>query len=417
MRDVRVLVASPDFSCDGLEVTRLVGRERLSRLYEFDVEVVARRASAVPTEELVGGAVRILLTSSEGAERLVAGLVAAATERLDPESELRGYRLRVVPLAYRMTQIRLQEAFAGTVPSIVTQKLDQCGVPYEFRTSQDYPSRDFVAQFGETDLDFACRLAEHVGLAFAFEPHPEGDRLVLTDDNRFPGSGPGLAIPFRGRGERLDVHRLELEARMSPSMCLVSDYNYRNPELEIVGRFENQAGTGGGFIEYGVHARTPEEAAWLAKVRGEALECQRRRVVGESDRIELVPGREFKLEGLPSSATPGCSSPRSSIGSKSPRRGRARGASRTRTNSARCQSARRFARSASRRCRESPVFSAASSCQCPAATGGRRGSTTRGDTGFSSSSTRWGPPSASPRRARCACSRPTLARATGRIFR
>jgi type VI secretion system secreted protein VgrG len=299
MRDVTVLVASPDFSCDGLEVSRLVGHERLSRLYDFEVDVVARRTSAVPAEALVGGAIRILFTSSDGAERLVAGVVASATDRLDPESDLRSYRLRVAPLAHRMTQIRLQEAFAGTVPSIVAQKLDQCDVPYELRTSHDYPYRDFVAQFGETDLEFTSRLCEHVGLSFAFESSPEGDKLVLTDDNRFPGAGPGLTIPFRGRGERLDLHLLELEARMSPSMCLVSDYNYRNPDLEIVGRFENAAGTGGGFIEYGVHARTPEEAAWLARIRGEALECQRRRVVGQSDRIELVPGREFKVDGHP----------------------------------------------------------------------------------------------------------------------
>lgn len=299
MRDVSVTVTSPEFPCDGLEVTRLVGRERLSRLYEFEVELVARRDDAVPAESLVGSPVRLVFTASDVGERLVSGLVAAATDRLDPESDLRGYRLHVAPLAHRMTQIRLQEAFSGTVPKIATQKLDQCGVPHALRLSQEYPARDFVAQFGETDLDFVCRLAENVGIAFAFEPDAEGDRLVLTDDSRFAESAPLLSIPFRGRGERMDVHALEVEATMSPSMFLVSDYNYRNPELEVVGRFENQAGTGGGFIEYGVHARTGEEAAWLARVRGEELECRRRRAVGESDRIELAPGREVKITGHP----------------------------------------------------------------------------------------------------------------------
>jgi type VI secretion system secreted protein VgrG len=299
-RNVTALIASNELSCDGLDITRLVARERISQLYEIEVDLVARQATATDGPSMIGAAVLIGFTADGAVERVIPGVVAEAVDRIDPISELRSYRLKIMPPAYCLTLVKLQEVFQGTVPHIIGRKLEQCGVDHEFRLVETYPEREYVAQFAETDLDFVSRLTEHLGISYYFTLTRERALMVFVDDNaHFIDAKETLAIPFRARGDRVDVFRFEAAAHMTPSLYLVSDYNYRTPNVELVGRCENPNGSGGGTIEYGVHVKTADEAQALARVRGQGLECRRVQFIGESDRAEISAGLMFSLDGHP----------------------------------------------------------------------------------------------------------------------
>ena len=304
MRNVTAVLFSDDFSCDGLEVTRVVGTERISKPYEFEVEVVVRNDTAPSASSLVGASAALAFTADGSLERVFSGFVAGAVEGLDPGSALRTCRLRIVPLLSRLSEVSLQGVYTGAVPDIVFEKLKLCDVTYEARLGATYPERDYVAQFAETDLDFVSRHCEHLGISYFFACTREGERVVFTDDNRFIDARADLKLPFRMRGETLDVYRLETTVTLSPSFYMVTDYNYRNPTVELVGRCDNAAGTGGGVIENGAHAKTVEEATALARIRIEEFESRREQFTGESDRPELGAGVMFTLEDHPYLAEP-----------------------------------------------------------------------------------------------------------------
>ncbi len=299
MRNVTARIFSDEFSCDGIEVIRVVGREQISRPYEFEVDLVLRDANASVAAQMLGSSAELGFSVEGAVERVFQGMISWVRESLDPVSALRTCRVRLVPILNRLAQVSLQAVFTGSIPKIVAEKLSACEIAYELRLSGTYPDRDYVAQFAETDLAFVCRLCEHLGISYFFEGDSGAERVIFTDDNRF-GEGPTpLVIPFRMRGETMDVYKLDVALTLTPSLYVVTDYNYRSPQVSIVGRAENPEGTGGGIVEYGVHTKTPEEADTLARLRGEELECRREQLLGESDRVELGAGVAFTLQDLP----------------------------------------------------------------------------------------------------------------------
>jgi type VI secretion system secreted protein VgrG len=299
MREVNVTLESKAFSCDGLEVVSFKGKERISSLYEFDLEVVVRSDDAPTAEAIAGSSVRLVFAMQGKPARFVQSIVGRVIDRLDPVSGLRGYQLRLVPELFLMTQVMLQGVFRGSVPHILSEKLRACQIRSEFRLSGTYPERDYVGQFAETDFAFVSRLAEHLGIAYFYAYDEEGERVVFTDDNLFRDLRGQLSFPFRGRGERTDIYRFETEANVATSLVMVADYNYRTPETAILGRYEVPKGTGGGTIEFGPHVRTAEEANAVAKIRGEAIECRRVIHHGESDRAALGAGVMFTMTDHP----------------------------------------------------------------------------------------------------------------------
>lgn len=300
-RDVTAHLLSSEFSVDGLQVLRLSGHEALSEVYTFAVDVVATASNAPFGPSLVGSQVAVVFTAGGGVERVIGGIVAEVTDGLEPSSGLRTYQLKVRPRLHRLSQVTLTEKFSGNLAEVLVRKLELCDVPYETLVSTTYldPPLTFRAQFAESDLDFLKRRCEHFGVAFYFRTTRQGDVVVFTDDGRFVDRRRELVVPFRARGEETDVFRLAAHARMIPSLFVVSDYDYRRPNVDIVGRTQLEGGTGGGVVEYGANVKSPQDALTLSQVRAEEQASQRLVFEGESDRSELFPGLRFTLEGHP----------------------------------------------------------------------------------------------------------------------
>lgn len=49
------------------------------------------------------------------------------------------------------------------------------------RLMGSYPKQEIIVQYGESDLAFIRRLAEHVGISFFFEHGGETDKWEFTD--------------------------------------------------------------------------------------------------------------------------------------------------------------------------------------------------------------------------------------------
>lgn len=202
-----------------------------------------------------------------------------------------------------------------SVVEIAQEVLEGAGIParqVEFTTRHDYPQREFTAQFQESDYAFLSRQLAHWGLFFHFEQTAETWKLIIRDHIH---ELPRLAEPGRlsyreqsglGRGEET-LYQLRATNKTLTGGVQLNDHNYRTPSVNLnvrQGSDSNMAGQGMDY-RYGEHQQTPEEGAWLARVRLETLDWQRRTYEAESDCPALAPGLTFTLADHPDPAMNG----------------------------------------------------------------------------------------------------------------
>ena len=301
---VNVRLESNDFSCDDVQIYEIAGRESLGRLFEMSIGVVTTAVGGLDLATVEGASATLVFSVDQQEARRIHGMISVIDDFLDTQPETRSYRLCLVPRAHRLTLVRTQEIFMDlSIPDIIKKKLELVGLgseDVEFRLSGTYPTREFVVQYRESDLDFISRLAEHEGITFFFEHESGVDKIVFSDRNDGFHVLPGHdVIPFRARGERRDIYRIESTTRVIPKAHVVHDYNYRIPLVDPTGSADAPSGFGGGFVEYGAHCKTPEEASQLARVRAEETESKHRVFSLESDLCWIASSGLFTMEGHP----------------------------------------------------------------------------------------------------------------------
>jgi type VI secretion system secreted protein VgrG len=298
--------ASFTFTVEGcdeeLRVVRFDGREAISSLFEFRLEIAA--SDELELEKLVGKPAHLTIEGLAG-ERQVHGFVCQA-EYVGDSRRYALYELTLVPWIWRLQQRSNSRIYQGkTTPEILELVLKASGLPRKqlrLELHGAFAPRDYCTQYGETDLDFISRLMEAEGIIYFFEHEEDAHVLVLTNsgDCRPPPDGPveltwgppeGIVHP----GEHLT--RLRLSELMRPTRVSLRDMNLHQPDLAL----ETSAG-GDGEREVYEYPGSYQDRQWgekQAKLRLEALQATRRRGFGTSDSPRLVPGFTFKLTGHP----------------------------------------------------------------------------------------------------------------------
>ena len=301
---VEMRLESTDFSCDHVQISRMKGREAISQLFSFDLEIVVLAPGELSLDDLVGAEADLVFTLSGDELRRVHGMISGVEDALDSEPSFRTFRLRLSPRAFRLTLVETQEIFLDlSVPDIIKTKLELVGLggeDVELRLMSTYPSREFVVQYKETDLAFISRLTEHLGISFFFEQRDGRDVLVFTDHaHGFSGIAREAPVIFRPRGEACDVFALVQQRRVMPAAFVQQDYNYRTPLLDLTSTHEVPEGFAGGVVEYAQHPKTPEASQSLARIRAEERFAETRYHEGKSDVCAFSAGARFHLEDHP----------------------------------------------------------------------------------------------------------------------
>ena len=283
-------------------VVGLRGEESISSLYRFELDIICEAGTTLPDEIAAGADVTLTFSRRDDTVRLVHGLISTRRKRVDNESTDPRYRLVLVPHLHRANLVQTQRIFLGvSVVDIIRNKLELIGLEGELVSLAnlgDYPVRDFVMQYHETDYSFISRLCEHVGISFFFEQLNASDQLVFADGpNDFGASSQSPSIQLTdslNQPER--IYALELDEPMTPGNYVAYDYNYRRPDLQLVGSQEVAGGHGGGLLEYACHVKDEIQAQDLAAIRAEELACRTRQYRGESSIVGLTAGGVTTLE-------------------------------------------------------------------------------------------------------------------------
>ncbi len=191
----RLLSISTPLGEDFLLINKLHADERISELFEIDVELLfdemeddAFEATMVGDTEIIGKTVSISITQKDGGNRFLTGMVNNFT-LAGRNRRFTFYYATIVPHVWRLTQIVQSRIFQHlSVPDILKKVFAGYEVKYELQG--EYKPRNYCVQYQETDFAFAARLMEEEGIGYYFEHTPQTEKMVLRDDFKTPEDCP-----------------------------------------------------------------------------------------------------------------------------------------------------------------------------------------------------------------------------------
>lgn len=247
--------------------------------------------------------------------RTVYGVVQSF-RRLSTSPDESRYALRLVPRIALLAHTSNSAVYLNqSVSEVVEQLLRQHGLAgpdFEFRLTQDYPARELITQWQETDLAFIRRLLAEVGIFWRFEMDDrlEQDVVIFQD-------GPqhyhfGVSLPLRdpagagmSDGGQESVWDIHAASRVVSAGVATRDYNYREalaPQDSAASVRSAEGITTGEVYHYAepfLSAGDPDAAesgAFYARLRHERLLNQQHAVSGRSTSPRLTPGQVLETD-------------------------------------------------------------------------------------------------------------------------
>ncbi|MEQ5053026.1 type VI secretion system tip protein VgrG [Klebsiella michiganensis] len=241
--------------------------------------------------------------------------VVASFERLSTSREDTVYALTLVPRIALLAHTKGSEIFLNqTVPEVVEKVLRKHGLEgadFEFRLSREYPVRELITRWRETDLEFIERLLAEVGIywRFAMDSRLEQDVVIFQDSQEQYQFG--VTLPFRNPAGMSDsgqesVWDIHAAYRVVSGSVATRDYNYRDalmPQDSTVSISGQEGITVGETYHYAEpflaagDPERPESGAFFARLRHERILNEQYTVSGRSSSPYLMPGQVLETDG------------------------------------------------------------------------------------------------------------------------
>lgn len=265
-----------------LRILKLTGREAMSALFEFELELVCESPYLEPEEYL--GESALLTLRGLSTPRLVHGIVERF-ELLLIGRRFTHYRAVLVPSIAPLQHRQQSRIFQQlSTPDIVQKVLKEAGFPgdsLELLLEGQYTPRDYCVQYQESDHRFISRLLEEEGIFYYFRHEPDKDVLVLGDDPVSLGAldAPSI-VTFRDESRATALQEehlfmLQSSARLRSGKFSLKDYKFVQPNLDLTATHTGELNPELEVYTWPGEYVDPALGQRLAKVRAEEALAQR----------------------------------------------------------------------------------------------------------------------------------------------
>lgn len=312
---------------DTLLVQKLHGRERMSGLFRFELDLLCEDADLDLEAVLYAPAklgIRVSVPLAGGQVGHTMREVSGVFESFEHRERRQGwvqYRAVLVPKMWQATRSFQSRVFQEkTLDQLVTDVLKSneldASHDFEFQLQREgadeapteravYPQREYIVQYEESDWDFLARWLEHEGVYFYFQ-NEDGEEKVVFADTESSYAKPmfGESVPYHpeatGGGADSDkfveeeIRTFRCRQGRLPKQVRVTDYNWRIPGRIHHTEDVRENGTGV-QAQYNDHFKDEKEAKALAQVRAEELAGLATTYYGTSSCRSFRPGSTFTL--------------------------------------------------------------------------------------------------------------------------
>lgn len=304
-----------------IDVEDFNGLEAMSALYSYtinftstDRNIDARQVLSKPATLTMGAGKLLALT-----ERKVVHGGVTHFERISGSADEVKYQIVLKPfLALLGNQFRTHRFFVNkSVPEVVTEVLQDHGFKsweYEFTLKADYPKREQINQYQESDLAFIERLLAEVGIFYFFTLQPDTQTEVVhfadkqsawTFDKKLPLNSPSGANDNGADS----VWGIVVRQNVVAQSVIASDYNHREAQNILTSVPADMTRGDGDGITYGevYHYRprhlergdkiapTAETGNFWARLEHERFLSRQTTVTGSSTDHTLSPAQVLTI--------------------------------------------------------------------------------------------------------------------------
>ncbi|MGM7332365.1 type VI secretion system tip protein TssI/VgrG [Escherichia coli] len=293
----------------------LGGTETVGELFTYSIKLktpdilnlgYVSPAANLQLKPMVGKDLCVHIELDGGGKRYISGLVTAARVA-GHQGRSVVYELRLEPWLKILTHTSDYKAFQNkNVVDILDEVLDEYPWPVEKRLVENYPTRAWQVQYGETDFAFIQRLMQEWGIYWWFEHSENSHTLVLADAiNVHKACADSPLVCYYQKGLKLDkefIHTITANESLRSGQWVLNDFDFMKPRSLLKSTVANPRETG--LAEY-EHYEWPgdyftkSEGEMLTSIRMEEQRSPGSRVQGSGNIRTLMTGFTFTLENYP----------------------------------------------------------------------------------------------------------------------
>ncbi|EMB0724925.1 type VI secretion system tip protein VgrG [Escherichia coli] len=293
----------------------LGGTETVGELFTYSIKLktpdtlnlgYVSPAANLQLKPMVGKDLCVNIELDGGGKRYISGPVTAARVA-GHQGRSVVYELRLEPWLKILTHTSDYKAFQNkNVVDILDEVLDEYPWPVEKRLVENYPTRAWQVQYGETDFAFIQRLMQEWGIYWWFEHSENSHTLVLADAiNVHKACADSPLVCYYQKGLKLDkefIHTITANESLRSGQWVLNDFDFMKPRSLLKSTVANPRETG--LAEY-EHYEWPgdyftkSEGEMLTRIRMEEQRSPGSRVQGSGNIRTLMTGFTFTLENYP----------------------------------------------------------------------------------------------------------------------
>ncbi len=283
------------------------GDEEMNRPFEYVVDVLTKKGD-IKLDDALGETMTVMVEQTTSPDfRYFNGYVTRFSQ-LGMAGNYYVYRAVLHPWLWLLGQTSDCRMFQNhSVVDVVEKMFKKCPVslykPALEKATEDYPVRDYVVQYRETDLNFISRLLEEVGISYHFVHTATDHTLVLTDSIAERNHRPGYeAISYR---PHTDTGEAEGLTSWRPSMAVktagyvLKDFDYLKAGAPLLAPRNPGSGDSreltGELYDYPGRYTEQDEGIRLASVRMEEAQSLYGTVRAAGNVRGVGTGNIFKL--------------------------------------------------------------------------------------------------------------------------
>jgi type VI secretion system secreted protein VgrG len=176
--DPRGISITTPLGPDAVFLTGFRGREAISQLFHFQLDIMAENRQGVAFDKLIGQKITFSILLPDGKTKRFWSGICSSLAQTGRDATFTTFRMEMAPqlwLLTRRTQCRIFQHLP--IPEILKQVLRGLDIKLELQGT--FEPRDYCVQYRETDFAFASRLMEEEGIYYFFKHTDGGHQMVL----------------------------------------------------------------------------------------------------------------------------------------------------------------------------------------------------------------------------------------------
>lgn len=306
-QDHRLLAIETPLGKDALLLQELTGYEGISRLFSYELELLAYDNDSITFADIVGQQIGITLHEPDGSPRYINGYISRFSQGETDARLFTRYRAQVVPWLWFLTRQADCRIFQNlAIPDILSQVFDLFGFnDYRLNLKSSYPQLEYCVQYRETSFNFVSRLMEEAGIFYYFDHSVAGKHtLVVADQSSALADCPSSPISYDTEVGGLDdpeiINNWHVGQEVRTGKYTVTDYNFTTPSTSLLSNEPTVVNLAASqtleLFDYpGIHA-TKGEGDNVAKLRMQEEEAAHMVISGAGNARGLMSGYLFELQ-------------------------------------------------------------------------------------------------------------------------